>query len=42
MLDWDGTVILIDFGIAWDSDSEDWGGEWKEDGDNMCFEVGTG
>jgi hypothetical protein len=42
MLDWDGTVVLVDFGTAWDRDSEDWGGEWKEDEESMCCEVGTG
>lgn len=42
MLDWDGTVVLIDLGTAWDEEGEDWGTEWKEDREDMCCEVGTG
>lgn len=42
MLDWDGTVVLIDFGTAWDGNAEDWGGEWKESPEDMCCEVGSG
>lgn len=42
MLDWDGLIVLVDFGTAWDSEGEDWGNEWKEDIDDMCCQVGTG
>jgi serine/threonine protein kinase len=42
MLDWDGTLVLIDLGTAWDEEGEDWGTEWKEDREDMCCQVGTG
>lgn len=42
MLDWDGTLVLIDFGVARDENADDWGNEWKEAEDDMCCDVGTG
>lgn len=46
MIDWDGTVKLIDFGLVWtggdikeEINGED---EWRETKDDMICDVGTG
>ncbi|KAJ7696735.1 kinase-like domain-containing protein [Mycena rosella] len=37
-----GRVMLIDFGIAWDSSGDTHGDLWPEDPGNMYFEISTG
>jgi serine/threonine protein kinase len=44
MIDWDGTVKIIDFGLAWTGGDKDKGEEkvWHETKDDMICDVGTG
>ena len=46
MIDWDGTVKLIDFGLAWtggDQQEEEEGDKaWYETKEGMICDVGTG
>jgi hypothetical protein len=45
MFDWDGTLKLIDFGIAWAGGDDTSGGDdrvWRETKDEMICSVGTG
>jgi serine/threonine protein kinase len=43
MLDWDGTVKIIDFGLAWTGGDKDEGSKvWYETKEEMICDVGTG
>jgi serine/threonine protein kinase len=44
MIDWDGTVKIIDFGLAWTGGDKNKGEEkvWYETKDDMICDVGTG
>ena len=48
MIDWEGGVKLVDFGISWDTSAahlvlaEDEDDEWEESKTDMCCDVGTG
>jgi serine/threonine protein kinase len=44
MIDWDGSVKLIDFGVAWTGgdDAMDEGKTWYETKEEMICDVGTG
>jgi hypothetical protein len=45
MIDWDGTVKIIDFGLAWtggDIGGEEDGRAWPETKEHMICDVGTG
>jgi len=44
MIDWDGTVKLIDFGVAWTGADDPAKGEkaWYETEEEMICDVGTG
>jgi serine/threonine protein kinase len=46
MIDWDGTIKIIDFGLAWTGGDQQEGVEggkvWCETKDDMICDVGTG
>lgn len=44
MIDWDGTVKVMDFGTAWTGGDEEDERElpWRETSEGMCYSVGTG
>jgi len=43
MIDWDGTVKIIDFGLAWTGGDKDEDGKvWIETKEDMICDVGTG